>query len=105
MNLQTLLQKQLLFLDGAMGTMLQSAGLPAGEAPDLWNLTHPEEVEAVHAAYLAAGSDILTTNTFGCTAHKLAPTGYCAAEVAAAGSAQRKGSHRKGGRETAFCGV
>ncbi len=102
MNLQTLLQKQLLFLDGAMGTMLQSAGLPAGEAPDLWNLTHPEEVEAVHAAYLAAGSDILTTNTFGCTAHKLAPTGHCAAEGAAAAVRNAKAAIAKAGGKQRF---
>lgn len=84
MKFQDLLQKQLLFFDGAMGTMLQSAGLPAGEAPDVWNLTHPDEVTAIHMAYLAAGCDVVTTNTFGCTAHKLARTDYSAAEVAAA---------------------
>ena len=38
MKFENLLERQLLFFDGAMGTMLQSAGLPAGEAPDVWNL-------------------------------------------------------------------
>ena len=41
-----------IFMDGGMGTMLQARGLQAGEAPDLWNLSHPEEVQAVHRAYL-----------------------------------------------------
>ena len=65
MKFQELLQQKILFFDGAMGTMLQSAGLPAGEAPDVWNITHPDAVTAVHSAYLAAGCDVITTNTFG----------------------------------------
>ena len=90
MNLRELLGRQLLFFDGAMGTILQEAGLKAGEVPDVWCITHPEEVIAVHKAYLEAGCDILTTNTFGCTEHKLAATGYSAGEVAAASVAAAK---------------
>ena len=52
-------------LDGGMGTQLQARGLQPGEIPELWNVTHPEAVQAVHAAYFAAGSDIVLTNTFG----------------------------------------
>jgi len=55
----------LLVSDGAMGTMLQSLGLQAGQSPETWNLTHPEEVQQVHRAYLEAGAQLLTTNTFG----------------------------------------
>jgi 5-methyltetrahydrofolate--homocysteine methyltransferase len=55
----------LLVSDGAMGTMLQSMGLQAGQSPETWNLTHPEEVQQVHRAYLEAGAQLLTTNTFG----------------------------------------
>ncbi|MFQ5881546.1 MAG: homocysteine S-methyltransferase family protein [Candidatus Methylomirabilales bacterium] len=55
----------LLVADGALGTMLQSEGLPAGEPPELWNLTRPEAVQAVHTAYLAVGCDLVETNTFG----------------------------------------
>ncbi len=51
--------------DGAMGTELQRAGLPAGEAGERWNLDQPDRVEAIHRAYAAAGSEILITNTFG----------------------------------------
>jgi len=51
--------------DGAMGTMLQARGLPGGTMPELWNLEHPEVVLAVHQAYLDAGAQIVTTNTFG----------------------------------------
>lgn len=51
--------------DGAMGTMLFDAGLQFGESPERWNVEHPERVQAVHRAYLEAGSRILLTNTFG----------------------------------------
>lgn len=67
MKLEELLGKRLVFVDGGMGTMLQSAGLTGGEAPERWNLTHPETVAEVHRAYLAAGCDIVTANTFGAT--------------------------------------
>jgi 5-methyltetrahydrofolate--homocysteine methyltransferase len=48
-----------------MATQLQQAGLPVGEPGDLWCLSHPERVRAVHDAYRDAGCDILTTNSFG----------------------------------------
>ena len=67
MKLEELLGKRLVFVDGGMGTMLQAAGLTGGEAPERWNLAHPETVAEVHRAYLAAGCDIVTANTFGAT--------------------------------------
>ena len=51
--------------DGAMGTMLQAAGLERGHAPEELNLTQPEKVLAVHQGYVNAGSEIILTNTFG----------------------------------------
>jgi 5-methyltetrahydrofolate--homocysteine methyltransferase len=54
-----------LLADGAMGTMLMSTGLEHGEAPEEWNLTHPEKVRAVHRGYIQAGSNIILTNSFG----------------------------------------
>jgi 5-methyltetrahydrofolate--homocysteine methyltransferase len=53
-----------LLMDGAMGTELQRLGMQDGECSALFNLTHPEEVCAVHAAYLEAGAEVLVTNTF-----------------------------------------
>ncbi len=58
-------------LDGGMGTMLQERGLRTGESPERLNLTHPEVVRDVHAAYVAAGADIITTNTFGASRLKM----------------------------------
>lgn len=62
---------EFIFLDGGMGTMLQAAGLPVGMMPELWNLTAPEKVTAVHRQYVEAGSQIVYTNTFGANRLKL----------------------------------
>ena len=59
------------FFDGSMGAMLQSAGLAAGELPELLNITDSEKVLAVHRAYAAAGSEYITTNTFGANRLKI----------------------------------
>ena len=79
------ISKPLLF-DGAMGTMLQKTGLPAGTPPEKMNLAAPDAVERIHAAYAAAGADVLTANTFGASRRKLGedPAPYIAAGIAAA---------------------
>ena len=63
--------KNFLVFDGAMGTQLQARGLAAGELPELLCLTNPGEIAEVHAAYVAAGADVVTTNTFGANRDKL----------------------------------
>ena len=60
-------------LDGGFGTLLQARGLRPGESPHDWNVEHPADVTAIHAAYRAAGSDIVLSNTFG--ANRLKYTG------------------------------
>lgn len=57
--------------DGAMGTMLQQAGLEPGKCPELWNLEEPEKVSAIHRQYVKAGANIIETNTFGANRIKL----------------------------------
>jgi methionine synthase I (cobalamin-dependent) len=51
--------------DGAWGTQLQQQGLQPGDCPDAWNLTHPDNVEQVARSYVAVGSQVILTNTFG----------------------------------------
>jgi 5-methyltetrahydrofolate--homocysteine methyltransferase len=70
------LGREVLVLDGAMGTMLQGAGLPAGECPELLNVTAPDMVGQVLNLYVLAGSDCCITNTFGGSGPKLAEYGY-----------------------------
>ncbi len=66
---------EVLVSDGAWGTFLQARGLPAGEAPELWNVEHPEVVSEIAVAYLAAGADMIETNSFGGNRVRLASHG------------------------------
>ncbi len=72
--------------DGGMGSMLQKSGLAAGECPERLNLTAPDTVLAIHRAYVQAGADIITANTFGANRWKLKeyPEPYITAGVALA---------------------
>lgn len=70
MEIRERLEKERLFFDGGMGTMLQSAGLMPGELPELWNLSHADVIQGVHEAYIRAGAQIIKTNTFGCNGLK-----------------------------------
>lgn len=76
------LQNQIMFFDGAMGTMLQQAGLQAGEKPEEWNFIRPETIQEIHTAYLRAGCQIISSNTFGANSIKI---GECAGEAVARG--------------------
>ncbi len=69
---QLLDEREYLIADGATGTNLMEMGLPAGQAPDLWNIDEPEKVARLHESFLAAGADILLTNTFGANRSRLA---------------------------------
>jgi 5-methyltetrahydrofolate--homocysteine methyltransferase len=68
---ELLAERGVLLVDGAMGTELFARGLESGGAPELWNVEHPDRVRAVHADYVAAGSDIILTNSFGGTGFRL----------------------------------
>ena len=61
----------ILVSDGAWGTILQQNGLKAGECPELWCLTHRDEVLAIARSYINAGADMIKTNSFGGSAFKL----------------------------------
>ncbi len=65
MNIRELIKTKRLYFDGGMGSMLQASGLLPGEAPESWNITHPDKIREVHKMYVDAGCDILTSNTFG----------------------------------------
>ena len=65
MDLLELLNNKILYLDGGMGTLLQKRGLSAGELPERWNITHSDVIIDIHKSYLDAGSNVISTNTFG----------------------------------------
>ena len=63
--------KSCLVADGAMGTNLFALGLETGDAPELWNVEHPERVIELHRCMVDAGADIILTNSFGGSRHRL----------------------------------
>jgi methionine synthase I (cobalamin-dependent) len=72
-KLQELIDKNgLLLADGATGTNLFAVGLQTGDAPELWNIDHPERISQLHRSFVEAGSDIILTNSFGGTHFRLA---------------------------------
>ncbi len=60
-----------LLADGATGSNLFGMGLVSGEAPELWNVAHPDRITLLHRGFVEAGSDIILTNSFGGTRYRL----------------------------------
>ena len=75
------LKDNILIFDGAMGTMLQKEGLPIGDNPEIFGIKNPHKLLKIHKKYLEAGSNVLTTNTFGCNELKVNKLGYTVEEV------------------------
>ncbi len=101
MTIRELLRDELVLLDGGMGTLLQQAGLAAGEAPERFNLTHPDKVRAIHRAYFDAGSHIVSTNTFGANRLKFTADELDAIIPAAVANA-RQAQQEHGGTQPTF---
>ena len=98
MKLTERLGKEWLFFDGGMGTILQAHGLKAGELPETWNLSHPDEIIALNRSYYEAGSDIVNTNTFGANVLKYPDN---LREIVEAAVSHTKTARRLAGREDA----
>ena len=95
MTVKEYLKENLLIFDGAMGTMLQNAGLPTGGLPEVYNIEHPNTVLNIHKAYVNAGADVITTNTFQANRLKLKDSGYTPEELIKAGVILAKNSGAK----------
>ena len=100
MNIRDRLGKEILFLDGGMGTLLQAEGLAPGELPETWNIEHPEKVEAIHRRYYEVGSDVVLANTFGANVCKFHNDRYTVEEVIRAGIANAKRAGEQIEKET-----
>ena len=74
MNIREFIGNKILIFDGAMGTMLQSMGLKAGQIPELLNIEDKDKIVNIHKKYIEAGANIITTNTFGANELKLRDT-------------------------------
>lgn len=71
-----LAKNRVVLFDGGMGSTIVSLGLPEGECPESWNLTHSEAIGDIHRKNLEAGADVIETNTFGANRLRLATFGY-----------------------------
>lgn len=60
-----------LLLDGATGTNLFNMGLSSGDAPELWNIVAPDKIRELHDGFIAAGADLILTNSFGGSRYRL----------------------------------
>ena len=78
------MKQRIVLLDGAMGTMLQRAGLKLGDRPETLSITAPQIVEDIHRQYVEAGAQMILANTFCANAHKLAGTGFTVPQVVTA---------------------
>ena len=78
-------RKGFVYLDGAMGTMLQARGLKTGEIPEVLNITSAETLIEIHKGYIEAGADIIYANTFGANSYKLDECPYSVEEIISAG--------------------
>jgi methionine synthase I (cobalamin-dependent) len=106
-RLQRLLDSRpYLIADGAMGTNLFLRGLQTGDAPELWNVDHPDRIASVHQEFVDAGSDIILTNSFGCNRHRLKLHKYedRTHELNAAAARVARGVADKSGREIVVAG-
>lgn len=93
------MENELIFLDGAMGTMLQQQGLKPGEIPELLAMTDPARLTRIHRQYVEAGAQIVYANTFGANRRKLQKTGYTVSQVVtAAVQAAKKACEGTGAR-------
>lgn len=68
---EALASRPWLLADGATGTNYFQMGLESGDAPEMWNLEHADRVRDLHRRFIAAGADIILTNTFGGNRHRL----------------------------------
>ncbi len=71
-TIRELIKEKRVYFDGGTGTVLQGMGLPAGQPPELWNLTTPDKIISLHRSYFDAGCNIVKTNTFGLNRQKFA---------------------------------
>lgn len=85
MDLRKVLNNNIMVFDGAMGTMLQKAGLPTGVIPELYIFHKPDVIKDIHISYLESGCDIISTNTFGANRLKTKDCGYSVDDIISGG--------------------
>ncbi|MGL4606556.1 MAG: homocysteine S-methyltransferase family protein [Eubacteriaceae bacterium] len=85
MNINEILKTSRLYMDGAMGSLMQEKLPVIGSIPEELNITQPSIIKEIHQAYIDAGADIILSNTFGANGYKLKGSKYSVEEIVAAG--------------------
>lgn len=85
MNIKEILKNKRLYLDGAMGSLIQNRIETIGSVPEALNLSHPELIKEIHQLYIDAGANIILSNTFGVNGYKLKDSGYSVEQLVTAG--------------------
>jgi homocysteine S-methyltransferase len=106
-ELRARLERAPLVFDGAMGTSLYAKGVMLNRCFDELNLSNPAVVQTVHREYLAAGADVLETNTFGANRFKLQPHGFggSVAAINERGAEIARDAARASGRDVLVAGA
>lgn len=85
LNIKEILKKKRLYLDGAMGSLIQNRIETIGPVPEALNLSQPELIKEIHQLYIDAGANIILSNTFGVNGYKLKDSGYSVEQLVTAG--------------------
>ena len=83
MNFRETLKEKRLYLDGAMGSLLQNKIKEIGLIPEALNMTHADLIKDIHRSYIKAGANIILANTFGINGYKLKDSGYDVSQMVA----------------------
>ncbi len=81
MNIVQKIKNEIVYIDGGLGSSLIKMGLKSGESPESWNIKEPKKIIELHKAYINAGAQVITTNTFGANELKLESDEYTLKEL------------------------
>lgn len=84
MDIRKRIENEIVYIDGGLGSSLIKMGLPTGMMPEVWNITNPSDIVALHREYIRAGAQVITTNTFGANELKIGQCEYTLTELVSA---------------------
>lgn len=84
MDIRKRIENEIVYIDGGLGSSLIKMGLPTGMMPEVWNITNPSDIVALHREYIRAGALVITTNTFGANELKIGQCEYTLTELVSA---------------------
>ncbi len=98
MDIKSRIQKEIVYIDGGLGSSLIKMGLPSGVEPEVWNIEEPQKIVELHKAYIDAGAQVITTNTFGANELKFECKDYTLDNIITAAVDNAKKAVEKSGK-------